>query len=398
MFDAASSALRQRVQRGLVLVLVAALAACGSGGDTANPQVATSAAKLGEQIFNDASLSASGQLACAGCHLKGQAFASNRVVDRGGPALEQTGTRNTPTLSYLDLTPAFFFDKEGTPTGGFNRDGRVSSLIEQARRPFLAPNEMANPSPAAVVAKLKAASYAEEFKALFGAGIFEQGNEALERALFALASYQREDVDFHPYTSKYDAFLGGKVTLTAQEVRGLALFNNPQKGNCAACHPSSRGTDGSAPLFTDFTYDNLGIPRNDDIAANQDPAHFDLGLCGPARSDLGERADLCGAFKVPSLRNVELTAPYFHNGRFATLEDTLRFYVRRDTHPEEWYPTRVDGSIDKFNDLPDRFKANVNSTEPPYNRKPGDEPALSEAEIADVVAFLKTLTDGFTTP
>ena len=387
----------RRLRLGAALLLAASLVGCG-GTDAGQPAPLTTAAKLGEQIFNDASLSAAGQLACSGCPVPSLGVASNEVVHKGGQALDQSGTRNVPSLAYIDLTPAFFFDGEGTPIGGFNRDGRAASLIEQARRPFLSPVEMANESAAALVARLKAAPYAADFKALFGANIFEQGTDAMDRALFALASYQREDADFHPYSSKFDAFLAGKAQLSAQEVHGLALFNNPQKGNCAACHISTRGADGSAPLFTDFTYDNIGVPRNANIPANTDPQFFDLGLCGPDRSDLNNRSDLCGAFKVPTLRNIEKTAPYFHNGQFATLEETLRFYVRRDTNPEEWYPLKADGSIDKFNDLPDAFKANVNKTEVPYTKQAGEEPNLSEAEIIDVVAFLKTLTDGYTAP
>jgi cytochrome c peroxidase len=201
-------------------------------------------------------------------------------------------------------------------------------------------------------------------------------------------------MDFRLFTSKYDAFLNGKARLTEQETRGLALFNDPRKGNCAACHPSGRGSDGSPPLFTDFTYDNLGVPRNDAIPDNADAVYVDLGLCGPQRTDLANRPDLCGAFKVPTLRNVARTAPYFHNGRFATLQEVVGFYVRRDTNPEEWYPTGASG-VQKFNDLPASMHRNVNTTEAPYNRKLGDAPALNPAEIEDVVAFLKTLDDGY---
>lgn len=353
----------------------------------------SAAAALGERIFNDPSLSASGTLSCAGCHEAALAHASNQTVNAGGAALDSSGSRNAPSLRYLDRTPAFNFDDEGTPNGGFNRDGRADSLIEQARRPFLAAHEMANPTPADVVTKLRAADYAEEFRSLFGAGIFDDGDLAFGRALVALAAYQREAAEFHPYSSRYDDFLRGGARLTEQELRGLALYNDPQKGNCAACHPAGRGADGSLPLFTDFTYDNLGVPRNAAIAANADPAFFDLGLCGPDRADLADRTDLCGAFKVPTLRNVEKTAPYFHNGRFANLTDALRFYVRRDTNPEEWYPLRDDGTPDKFDDLPDFAKANVNLTEAPYDRQPGEAPALTDSEISDVVAFLMTLTD-----
>lgn len=369
------------------------LAGCSDG--TRNPATAepAAAAQLGDQIFHDASLSASGQLSCASCHDPAKAHASDAAVNIGGAAMNVSGTRNAPSLRYLDLTPAFFFDRDGTPTGGFDRDGRANSLIEQARRPFLAPHEMDNASPAAVVARLKAAPYADDFRKLFGADIFEQGDSAFERALLALAAYQLNDTQFHPYSSKYDDFLRGRASLTPQEQRGLALFNDPQRGNCAGCHPSARGSRGELPLFTDFTYDNLGVPRNAGIPANADPAYFDLGLCGPDRTDLdtSKAADrsLCGAFKVPTLRNIAKTAPYFHNGRFDTLKQALSFYVTRDTRPQDWYAD----VNDKFDDLPAEYKANVNQTEVPYNRHAGDAPALSDADIDDVIAFLNTLTD-----
>ena len=178
----------------------------------------------------------------------------------------------------------------------------------------------------------------------------------------------------------------------------MAFFNNPTKGNCAACHTSTKGADGSAPLFTDFTYDNLGVPRNYLIPATADASYFDLGLCGPDRTDLTSRADLCGKFKVPTLRNVATRKTFFHNGKFNNLRDVLGFYVRRDTNPEEWYPRAADGTIQKFNDVPAQYKANVNITEGPYNRQPGMAPALSTDEIEDVIQFLGTLTDGYKAP
>jgi len=271
-------------------------------------------------------------------------------------------------------------------------------LLEQARRPFLAAHEMANASVVDVVDKLSRAAYASEFRAAFGDQVFATPQAAFERALFALQKYQQEDLaEFAPYTSRYDAFLAGRVRLTDAELRGLALFNDPQKGNCAACHPSARGANGAPPLFTDFTYDNLGVPRSADISANYDPDYFDLGLCGPDRTDIVDMRELCGAFKVPTLRNVAVSGPYFHNGRFATLLEVVRFYVRRDTNPDEWYPLDPGSGLPrKFDDLPAELAANVNTTEPPYDRRPGDLPALSEPEIQDVVAFLQTLTDGFT--
>ena len=275
-------------------------------------------------------------------------------------------------------------------------DGRATSLADQAGKPFLNPVEMANASEADVVAKVAAAPYAAEFRQVFGDDIFTRPADAFQRITLALQQYQREDAEFHPFTSKYDAFLRGTTTLSDQELRGLALFNSPSKGNCAACHPSARGSDGSFPLFTDFSYDNLGVPRNTELSQNADPAYFDLGLCARSLGDLTSRTDLCGAFKVPSLRNVALRQAYFHNGRFKTLKDALTFYVQRETNPEKWYSLNADGSLNKYDDLPTAYKANVNTTEAPYNRVLGDAPALSASEIDDVIAFLNTLTDGYT--
>jgi len=384
------------------LCVTSLLAVCGCGGSGAGnaPQPVQStlsaAARLGEKIFADPSLSASGRIACATCHDPAHALASaiDAPVPIGGVALDVPGFRNAPSLRYTGQTPTFSFDADGAPVGGFDRDGRAPTLAEQARRPFLAEHEMANPSVADVVAKLSIATYAGEFERVFGADVFDQPEVAFDRALFALQRYETEDPDFAPFDSKYDYFLAGRARLSEAEMRGLALFNDPQKGNCAACHPSGRA-DGAAPLFTDFSYDNLGVPRNAAIPANDDPTYFDLGLCGPFRDDLATARDLCGAFKVPTLRNVAVTAPYFHNGRFATLTEALGFYVRRDTNPDEWYPLDANGQVHKFDDLPPQYVANVNTTEVPYDRHLGDQPALSPTEIDDVVAFLQTLTDGY---
>src|SRR5436309_6475396 len=375
-----------------------ACAGCGGGdADTSSSSSSalSAAAALGQQIFSDVSLSAGGKQSCASCHDPDHAHgpANNLAVQLGGANLDVPGFRAAPSLRYLKTTPAFFFDAEDTPTGGFNLDGRVDTLQAQARRPFLAPHEMANADIPAVIIKLANASYAVEFRRVFGDTIFSDPQAAFDRVVFALQRFQLEDASFAPFSSKYDAFLAGNAKLGDAELRGLALFNSASKGNCAACHPSAHGADGSPPLFTDFTYDNLGVPRNDEIDRNADLSYFDLGLC--RRADLPGRADLCGAFKVPSLRNVALRQAFFHNGRFKSLKDALTFYVQRDTDPEKWYPTGSDGSLRKFDDLPPDYRANVNTTEAPYNRKPGDAPALSDAEIDDVIAFLRTLSDGY---
>ena len=357
---------------------------------------AQTAEDLGRKIFFDPSLSASGQMSCASCHDPAHAHAqpNGLAVQSGGADLDVPGFRSVPSLRYMS-PDAFFFDKEGTPTAGFNRDGRAASLLEQASRPFLAAHEMANGDTATVAAKLEAAAYADEFRKLFGNDAFDDADGAFLRARFALEAYEKSAPDLHPFDSKYDLFLAGKIMLSPSELRGFALFNRPDKGNCAGCHPSMRGADGSPPLFTDYTYDNLGVPRNAEIAANADPEYFDLGLCGPERTDLADRTDLCGAFKVPTLRNVATRQVFFHNGLFKTLRDALHFYVRRDTNPDEFFPLDADGVVMKFDDLPVDMHRNVNTTEVPYDRHPGQAPRLDEAEIDDLLAFLGTLTDGY---
>ncbi|WP_256330652.1 cytochrome-c peroxidase [Variovorax sp. YR216] len=362
------------------------------------PGTTVTAASIGEKIFSDRSLSASGQMACATCHdpATGHASPFSTPVAFGGPNLDQAGTRSPPSLRYLRFNTPFFLASDGTPTGGFDWDGRAATLADQARRPFLSANEMANADVATVVAKVAAAAYAADFKALFGANIFADPDTAFDRVVFSLERYQRESDEFAPFTSKFDYFTAGKAAFNDQESRGLALFNRPDKGNCAACHASIKPSNAPGALFTDFTFDSLGLPRNMAIPANADPAYFDMGLCGPARTDLANRTDLCGAFKVPSLRNVALRHHFFHNGQFDSLEQVVRFYVRRDTNPEEWFPVDPGtGQPDAYNDLPPERRGNVNVTEVPYNKKAGEQPYLDESEIQDLVAFLKTLTDGY---
>lgn len=383
-------------------LLAALLGGCGGGGSSAGQASMPTAtalsaqAALGEKIFADVSLSASGRQACASCHSPESAHApvNSLSVQLGGALLDRQGRRQAPSIDYLAFNTAFFFAADGTPTGGFFWDGRAPSLLAQAGEPFLNPFEMANASSTEVIARLSNASYAADFKAAFGADIFTRPDDAMQRVKLALSQYQKEDADFRAFSSKYDAFLRGSATLSDQEMRGLSLFNNPAKGNCIGCHPSGKAADGSFPMFTDFTYDALGVPRNPAIARNDDPGYYDLGLC--ERADLTARTELCGAFKVPSLRNVAKRHAFFHNGRFATLKDAITFYVQRDTHPEKWYPLNADGSVRKFDDLPLRFHANVNVAEVPYNRRLGEAPALSDAEVDDVIVFLKTLNDGYT--
>ncbi|MGX6999163.1 cytochrome-c peroxidase [Caballeronia sp. KNU42] len=360
---------------------------------------------VGEKMFLDPSLSGSGKLACASCHSPDRAFGPPNAlsVQLGGSDLRQPGFRAVPSLRYLQSVPQFTqhfhdSDDEGDesvdagPTGGLTWDGRVDHGADQARIPLTSSFEMGS-TPAQVVAAVKAAPYAGELRDAFGATIFDNDAKAFDAILRSLEAFEQTPQKFYPYTSKFDAFLAGKAKLNEAEMRGLELFNDEKKGNCAACHISQRAKDGSPPQFSDFGLIALGVPRNRALHINRNPKYFDLGACGPERRDLKGQSEYCGIFRTPSLRNVATRKVFFHNGIYHSLDEAVRFYVQRDTNPEKFYPV-VHGKVQKFDDLPRRYWANVN-TEPPFDRKPGEKPALDEAEIKDVVAFLNTLTDGY---
>jgi cytochrome c peroxidase len=410
------------------------------GAPAASPAASTPpklsvVAQIGRKMFFDPSLSGSGQLACATCHSPANAYGppNSLAVQFGGNDLRKPGLRAAPSLTYVSRTPNFTIgpnpnmpdNDEPTlllvpaagakvaaaakadaaakaaadatvPRGGLDWDGRAQTIQSQALGPLLDPNEMNNSSAREVLDHIKHAPYAEDLKELFGPTLFEQPVLALDEALFALVRYQVEERSFHPYDSKYDAYLAGKATLSEAEARGLKLFEDPDKGNCSSCHIDKPSRDGRLPpAFTDYEFEALGAPRNKDIPANSDPDYYDLGLCGPIRKDYADTGEYCGLFKTPSLRNVATRKVFFHNGVFHSLEEVMRFYVERETKPEKWYPRLPNGQIDRYNDLPAKYKQNIDIIDAPFDGKEGDEPALNDAEIADVIAFLKTLTDGW---
>jgi cytochrome c peroxidase len=360
--------------------------------------------EIGRALFFDPSLSASGRMACATCHDPTRAFGPPNAssVQRGGRDRRHWGVRAVPSLMYGQNVPRFtehYFDDDGDdsidqgPAGGRTWDGRSQSAHEQARLPLFSPFEMANASAAAVVTRVRNASYAGEFRDAFGGRIFEDTAAAFKAVLMALETYQQSSAEFYPYSSKYDAWLRHEASLSGAELRGLAAFNDPAKGNCARCHPSAMKA-GSLPQFTDFGYAALGVPRNPNIPANADRGYFDLGLCGPLRTDLKDRTQYCGMFRVPSLRNAATRGAFFHNGVLHRLDDVVRFYAERDTQPRKWYRQRVNGRPVKFDDLPPQYRGNLD-TAAPFGGHAGDAPVMSEADIQDIVAFLNALTDGY---
>jgi cytochrome c peroxidase len=368
------------------------LACAGSDTGDANaeePMQLSAEAELGRRLFFDVTLSASGKLACSSCHDPNNAYAARTtgaVVMLGGAKLDRPGVRAVPSLRYLSEMPRFTrhgYRDSGSeredvgPAGGFMLDGRADSLHEQALLPLFDPAEMANSSFAELAGRLRSTPYFAELLRVFGVSASE-ARSLVQAAALALERFELEDPSFHPYNSRYDQYLRGMPTLSAQELAGLKLFIDPAKGNCAACHTLTTGPQGRAPDFTDYSYHALGVPRNPAIPANSDPYFFDLGLCGPLRADLRQERQYCGYFRTPTLRNVARRRYFFHNGRFDNLTDVLHFYAER---PQE------------TDDLPTRYRANVDTSDAPLNRVRGEPPALSDAEIEELIAFLRTLDD-----
>jgi cytochrome c peroxidase len=370
-----------------------------------NPSAAALTA-LGRALFSDAALSASGKISCATCHDPAHDFGppNDLAVQPGGGDGRGVGVRAVPSLKYTQTVPPFtehYVDDEEDdsidqgPAGGRMWDGRASSFHDQARLPLFSPFEMANLNAAAVVARVQA-GHAAQFRRVFGARIFADSALAFKGVLLSLEAFQQSPAEFYPYSSKYDAYLRQQTVLSAQEMRGLAAFNDPERGNCARCHPSAK-QKGALPQFTDFGFAAIGAPRNAGIPANARAQYYDLGLCGPLRTDLQDRPEYCGLFRTPSLRNVARRPVFLHNGVFRSLEDVVRFYAERDTQPQRWYSRASDGGVLKFDDLPAAYLANLD-VQVPFDRRAGEAPALSDQDIADLVTFLGTLTDGFKTP
>lgn len=333
---------------------------------------------LGKQIFFDSNLSEPAGQSCASCHDPETGFAEpNRELPVSqGANLNLVGNRNAPSAAYAAFSPPFHFDgDEGLFVGGQFLDGRAADLVEQAKAPFLNPLEMANTDAAMVIGKLRLAPYAELFLEVYGASALNDVDSAYHDLADAIAAFEASS-ELNRFSSKYDAYLRGEATLTPQERRGLELFEDPLAGNCAACHPSQPAGDAEPPLFTDFTYDNIGLPRNEANPFYSLPPEYnpegqsfvDLGL-GGALADPAED----GKFKVPTLRNVAVTGPWGHNGVFTELREVVRFYATRDTDAS-WAAPEVE--------------VNVNVAEL------GDLP-LSNGDVDDITAFLMTLTDRY---
>ncbi|MEM7564289.1 MAG: cytochrome c peroxidase [Pseudomonadota bacterium] len=333
-------------QRVTLLVLTLLVAACGGGGggssdsDNSNaggggssggggPPPGPSQAQLealGEKIFQDTNLSNPPGQSCETCHDPAAGFAD---PDSGVPVSEgvianRFGTRNSPTVSYAAFIPLFTQVNNGgniISRGGHFLDGRQPRLEEQAQQPFLSAIEMNMTDRDAVITAIQASTYAADFTAAFGADIFNDVNDAYVRMSEAIAAFERSDA-LSPFTSKFDQRAAGSYTFTAAESAGEIVFDNV---NCDRCH----SVGGPDPIFTNFQYENIGVPANSFVLANSMDASatlvgnlfVDNGLGGVTLD-----ADDNGKFRTPTLRNAELTAPYMHNGVFNTLAEVIDFY------------------------------------------------------------------------
>lgn len=349
--------------------------------------------RLGSALYQDTNLSLNKNQSCASCHsletikLFGDAetpapglvdpenVATGSPTSRGSVA-GKFGGLNSPSAGYAAFSPTFDFDAlEGLWIGGQFWNGRAATLEEQAKGPFLNPLEMAMPGEWAVISELKNNPvYIKDFRKVYGFDLKAvteadvlQVEAAYNLIANAIASFERSRT-FNKFNSKFDFVEAGMTTYTAQELSGKALFEG--KAQCSLCHVTdpATGPDGNLypAVFTDFTYDNIGVPRNTSIPGNPTP---DIGL-GATTDDAGDN----GKHKVMSLRNIAVTAPYAHNSYFATLEEVVHFYNTRDVAAEGWAPPEV--------------AANVNTGEL-------GNLGLTAEEEADVVAFMKTLTDDY---
>ena len=251
---------------------------------------------------------------------------------------------------------------------------------------------MGNTKVAEVATRLQHASYPQELAELSGGAASTDAQSLVAAATAAVERFASKSRSFHPFNSRFDQYLRGTASLSAEELEGFRLFTNPEKGDCIACHTAATGPGGQAPISPTIAITRSASPRNRAIRANSQPRFFDMGLCGPKRTDMKEERQYCGYFKTPTLRNVTRRRFFFHNGRFTTLQDVMHFYVERDTDPRRWYPT-VQGRLLKFDDLPGPYRGNVNISDAPLNRELGQQPALDEEEIRKVIAFLGTLRD-----
>jgi len=397
--------------------------------------------ELGKSIFFDTNLSINGNQSCAVCHGPEAGWTGPIAsINAGGAVYEGSipgrfGNRKPPSSAYATPSPVLHTDKKGDFTGGNFWDGRATGerlgnpAADQAQGPFLNPLEQAAPDFACIVYNVCIAVYPVSFEDVWGVGACDiawpadvavvcatlnelvdlseedraQAAQNYDSIALSIAAFEASP-ESNAFSSKYDAYLAGEADLTRQEKTGLNLFKG--KGKCARCH-TLKGNSKDMPLLTDFTYDNLGLPRNPDnpwyTQIEFNPAGIgwiDLGLGGFLESRMDYQlyaAANLGKHKVPTLRNVDkrpdpdFLKAYGHNGYFKSLEGIVHFYNTRDVKSECPGPyTEAEALLADCWPAPEE-PMNVNTDEL-------GNLGLTADEEAAIVAFMKTLSDGYTTP
>ncbi|MCK9297236.1 MAG: c-type cytochrome [Desulfobulbaceae bacterium] len=328
------------------------------GAGSISAATLTDVETLGKMIYESPLLSWDNTQSCATCHNVAVGYADDTAVSLGDD-LVSTGGRNAPTSAYAGFSPLLHLNQAGEWVGGMFWDGRATGytlgdpLAEQAQGPPLNPVEMNMPDVQTIIDRLSAdPEIAPLFTQVYGVDAFADDFAAYDNMAKAIAAYERS-AEVTRFTSKFDA-----GTLNAQELRGKKLFMQ----NCTTCHAYGR-RGGDYPLFTNYKYVNAGVPKNQALEDDLNCAYEypDLGL-GPVVDDPAQN----GKFKVPTLRNIAMTAPYSHNGYFATLPEMVSFMNDRSAFTPE-----VDANLSTA-------VGNL---------------GLTDKQLDDIVVFLNTLTD-----
>jgi cytochrome c peroxidase len=351
----------------------------------------TSIQLLGKNIFFDKISVPANKTACADCHGSSVGFTGpDALINKHGSvypgANGSFGNRKPPSAAYATFSPVFYYDAATLSfVGGNFWDGRAtgerlgSPSAEQALGPFLNPAEHAVPDALTVLKIIEKSEYISLWKKVWGEKLRystqEEINLNFDRVGLAIAAYEGSS-EVNQFSSKFDYYLKGIIKLSPEEKQGLNLFN--KKGKCALCHINI----GKKPLFTDFTFDNLGAPINpENPVYDYNPGFIDYGLGGflLTRPDYISMAPVnMGKHKVPTLRNVDkrpgigFTKAYMHNGVFKSLKEVVHFYNTRDDG--SWPAPEVSANVNKV-DL-----GNL---------------GLTDREENAIVAFMKTLSDGY---
>lgn len=337
---------------------------------------------LGQVLFFDKNLSKNRTQSCATCHNPEAGFVDNR--DNGiksmaslGDDGHSLGDRQAPSAAYAMFSPEFHYDKKKKRyIGGQFWDGRENTLAAQAGGPPTNPIEMGMVSKKSTVKRLKENPYyISTFKTIYGEDIFETPTKAYSAMTDSIEKFEMTK-EFAPFDSKYDRFLKGEYDLTPLEDLGRTLFFSNNNNSCATCHVL-KGEDKLGETFTNYEYHNIGTPINHELRAKNGVKDIDGGLLNnPSVNDEEQK----GKYKVPTLRNVAVTAPYMHNGVFKELKTVVEFYDKynnkeRVLNPETnkaWDEAEVKETISL-----DELKA----------KKQNDR------KVDSLVAFMKLLTD-----